>query len=72
MTGTRPTRVGVPFPAGAATTSAAPAAGQREAARSLAARTDHAYVVIGTVPVGGGHLTCGAPETGRLTADEPT
>ncbi|WP_432747182.1 exopolysaccharide biosynthesis polyprenyl glycosylphosphotransferase [Streptomyces sp. JH002] len=38
----------------------------------LAARTDHAYVVIGTVPVGGGHLTCGAPETGRLTADEPT
>lgn len=38
----------------------------------LAARTDHAYVVIGSVPVGDGRLTCGAPETGRLSADEPT
>nr|WP_234347791.1 exopolysaccharide biosynthesis polyprenyl glycosylphosphotransferase [Streptomyces specialis] len=32
----------------------------------LAARTDHAFVVIGTVPVGAGELTSGVPELGRL------
>lgn len=34
----------------------------------LAARTDHAYVVIGTIPVGGGELSSGIPELGRLPA----
>nr|WP_241562122.1 exopolysaccharide biosynthesis polyprenyl glycosylphosphotransferase [Streptomyces hoynatensis] len=38
----------------------------------LAARTDHAYVVIGAVAVGeGGEVTCGAPEMGRLDAVVP-
>ena len=39
----------------------------------LAARTDHAYVVTGTVPVGPGELRCGAPCAERLpveTADD--
>ncbi|WP_240796249.1 exopolysaccharide biosynthesis polyprenyl glycosylphosphotransferase [Streptomyces sp. RFCAC02] len=37
----------------------------------LAARTDHAYVVIGTVLVGeDGGLTCGVPEMGRLPATD--
>ncbi|MEO3752322.1 sugar transferase [Streptomyces sp. B6B3] len=41
----------------------------------LAARTDHPYVVIGTVPAGTGVLTSGIPELGRLpdaaSAPEP-
>ncbi|MBL1066644.1 sugar transferase [Streptomyces sp. 7-21] len=32
----------------------------------LAARTDHAYVVVGAVPVGEGQLTSGVVEPGRL------
>jgi exopolysaccharide biosynthesis polyprenyl glycosylphosphotransferase len=32
----------------------------------LAARTDHPYVVVGVVPVGGAKLECGAPVTARL------
>jgi exopolysaccharide biosynthesis polyprenyl glycosylphosphotransferase len=32
----------------------------------LAARTEHAYVVVGVVPVGGAKLECGAPVTSRL------
>lgn len=36
----------------------------------LAARTDHPYVVIGTLPVGDGELAAGAPELGRLPAVE--
>nr|WP_237405273.1 exopolysaccharide biosynthesis polyprenyl glycosylphosphotransferase [Streptomyces sp. SN-593] len=38
----------------------------------LAARTDHAYVVVGAVPVGGAKLACGAPVTTRLGAVAPT
>jgi exopolysaccharide biosynthesis polyprenyl glycosylphosphotransferase len=37
----------------------------------LAARTDHAYVVTGVVPVGEGHLMSGAPVMGRLGAEPP-
>ncbi|MFD5319728.1 sugar transferase [Streptomyces sp. NPDC127098] len=40
-----------------------------EVTAQLAARTDHAYVVIGTVLVGdAGELTSGVPEMGRLPA----
>ncbi|MGK5529802.1 sugar transferase [Streptomyces sp. URMC 129] len=35
-------------------------------AAQLAARTDHAYVVIGSVTAGPGELTSGVPELGRL------
>jgi exopolysaccharide biosynthesis polyprenyl glycosylphosphotransferase len=35
----------------------------------LAARTDHAYVVTGTVPVGPGPLRCGAPCGDRLAVE---
>ncbi len=35
----------------------------------LAARTDHAYVVTGAVPVGAGELRCGAPCAERLTVE---
>ncbi|MCE7081300.1 sugar transferase [Streptomyces sp. ST2-7A] len=34
----------------------------------LAARTDHPYVVVGTVPVGAGEPADGVPVTGRLTS----
>jgi exopolysaccharide biosynthesis polyprenyl glycosylphosphotransferase len=40
-----------------------------EVAAQLAAGTDHPYVVIGAVPVGDDPLTCGIPETARLTAE---
>ncbi|MDB1087824.1 exopolysaccharide biosynthesis polyprenyl glycosylphosphotransferase [Streptomyces sp. ACA25] len=35
----------------------------------LAARTDHAYVVVGAVPVGAGRLASGVPEAGRLDGE---
>ncbi|HET6634394.1 MAG TPA: sugar transferase, partial [Streptomyces sp.] len=35
----------------------------------LAARTDHAYVVTGAVPVGRGELLCGVPTGERLAAE---
>ncbi|WP_130798949.1 exopolysaccharide biosynthesis polyprenyl glycosylphosphotransferase [Streptomyces otsuchiensis] len=38
-------------------------------AAQLAARTDHPYVVIGAVPVGDATLSCGVPETARLSAE---
>ncbi|WP_093713820.1 sugar transferase [Actinacidiphila alni] len=38
----------------------------------LAARTDHAYVVVGVVPVGSAKLECGAPVTARLGAVDPS
>ncbi|WP_103883750.1 sugar transferase [Actinacidiphila yanglinensis] len=38
----------------------------------LAARTDHAYVVVGVVPVGGAKLECGAPVTSRLGPVAPS
>ncbi|GAA1897817.1 hypothetical protein GCM10009716_04730 [Streptomyces sodiiphilus] len=37
----------------------------------LAARTDHAYVVVGAVRAGEAPLTCGVPELGRLPAEDP-
>lgn len=37
----------------------------------LAARTEHAYVVVGVVPVGSAKLECGAPVTERLGVLEP-
>ncbi|WP_329131188.1 sugar transferase [Streptomyces sp. NBC_01476] len=37
----------------------------------LAARTEHAYVVVGVVPVGNAKLECGAPVTARLGSVEP-
>ncbi|WP_328913154.1 MULTISPECIES: sugar transferase [unclassified Streptomyces] len=37
----------------------------------LAARTEHAYVVVGVVPVGSAKLECGAPVTERLPSVEP-
>lgn len=37
----------------------------------LAARTEHAYVVVGVVPVGGAKLECGAPVPARLGAVAP-
>jgi exopolysaccharide biosynthesis polyprenyl glycosylphosphotransferase len=37
----------------------------------LAARTDHAYVVVGVVPVGSAKLECGAPVTARLGSLDP-
>ncbi|MYX32717.1 MULTISPECIES: sugar transferase [unclassified Streptomyces] len=40
--------------------------------RHLAARTDHDYAVVGTVPVGPGRLECGAPVAARLKAMTPT
>ncbi|WSA46525.1 sugar transferase [Streptomyces sp. NBC_01803] len=40
-------------------------------AAQLAARTDHAYVVIGIVPAGAGELTGGVPELGRLIDPDP-
>ncbi|MBD0740193.1 glycosyl transferase [Streptomyces sp. CBMA29] len=38
----------------------------------LAARTEHAYVVVGVVPVGNAKLECGAPVTARLGAVAPS
>ncbi|WNI15284.1 sugar transferase [Actinacidiphila sp. ITFR-21] len=37
----------------------------------LAGRTDHAYVVVGVVPVGNARLECGAPVTARLGSVDP-
>ncbi|SCE47978.1 exopolysaccharide biosynthesis polyprenyl glycosylphosphotransferase [Streptomyces sp. DvalAA-14] len=37
----------------------------------LAGRTDHAYVVVGVVPVGNAKLECGAPVTARLGSVDP-
>ncbi|HEY5835888.1 sugar transferase [Streptomyces sp.] len=37
----------------------------------LAARTEHAYVVVGVVPVGGAEPACGAPVAGRLGPVDP-
>jgi exopolysaccharide biosynthesis polyprenyl glycosylphosphotransferase len=37
----------------------------------LAARTEHAYVVVGVVPVGGAKLECGAPVPARLGVPDP-
>jgi exopolysaccharide biosynthesis polyprenyl glycosylphosphotransferase len=37
----------------------------------LAARTDHAYVVVGVLPVGNAKLECGAPVTARLGSVDP-
>jgi exopolysaccharide biosynthesis polyprenyl glycosylphosphotransferase len=37
----------------------------------LSSRTDHAYVVVGVVPVGGAKLECGVPVAGRLAALDP-
>jgi exopolysaccharide biosynthesis polyprenyl glycosylphosphotransferase len=37
----------------------------------LAARTEHAYVVVGVVPVGSAKLECGAPVTERLGVLDP-
>ncbi|WP_374204044.1 sugar transferase [Streptomyces sp. HPF1205] len=37
----------------------------------LAARTEHAYVVVGVVPVGGAGLACGAPVPARLGPLDP-
>ncbi|MFG1806384.1 sugar transferase [Streptomyces sp. NPDC049040] len=37
----------------------------------LASRTEHAYVVVGVVPVGSAKLECGAPVTERLGALAP-
>lgn len=39
--------------------------------RHLAARTGHAYAVVGVVPVGSAKLECGAPVTERLGVLEP-
>jgi exopolysaccharide biosynthesis polyprenyl glycosylphosphotransferase len=36
----------------------------------LAARTDHAYVVTGAVPLGPGELRCGAPHEDRLPVEQ--
>jgi exopolysaccharide biosynthesis polyprenyl glycosylphosphotransferase len=38
----------------------------------LAARTEHAYVVVGVVPVGSARLQCGAPVPARLNPVTPT
>jgi len=38
----------------------------------LAARTEHPYVVVGVVPVGGAKLECGAPVTARLGVVDPS
>lgn len=37
----------------------------------LAARTEHAYVVVGVVPVGSAKLECGAPVSARLRSVDP-
>ncbi|MFI1965371.1 sugar transferase [Streptomyces pathocidini] len=37
----------------------------------LAARTDHAYVVIGVIPMGPGQLTAGVPALARLGSQPP-
>jgi exopolysaccharide biosynthesis polyprenyl glycosylphosphotransferase len=37
----------------------------------LAARTEHAYVVVGVVPVGNAKLECGAPVAARLGSVDP-
>jgi exopolysaccharide biosynthesis polyprenyl glycosylphosphotransferase len=37
----------------------------------LASRTEHAYVVVGVVPVGNAKLECGAPVTARLGSVDP-
>jgi exopolysaccharide biosynthesis polyprenyl glycosylphosphotransferase len=37
----------------------------------LAARTEHAYVVVGVVPVGSARLECGAPVAARLGSVDP-
>lgn len=37
----------------------------------LAARTEHAYVVVGVVPVGGARLECGTPVAARLGPVDP-
>lgn len=37
----------------------------------LASRTEHAYVVVGVVPVGSAKLECGAPVTERLPVLDP-
>lgn len=37
----------------------------------LAARTEHPYVVVGVVPVGGAKLECGAPVAARLAVPDP-
>lgn len=42
-----------------------------EVVEQLAARTDHAYVVVGAVAVGETELCSGVPETGRLGALPP-
>ncbi|RKN12144.1 exopolysaccharide biosynthesis polyprenyl glycosylphosphotransferase [Streptomyces radicis] len=42
-----------------------------DVAARLAARTDHAYVVVGTVLAGPGATDCGIPELGRLDASCP-
>lgn len=38
----------------------------------LAGRTDHAYVVVGVVPVGNANLECGAPVSARLGSVTPS
>lgn len=38
----------------------------------LAKRTDHAYVVVGVVPVGNANLECGAPVSARLGSVMPS
>jgi exopolysaccharide biosynthesis polyprenyl glycosylphosphotransferase len=38
----------------------------------LAARTEHAYVVVGVVPVGGARVECGAPVSARLGPVDPS
>jgi len=38
----------------------------------LAARTEHAYVVVGVVPVGSAKLECGAPVSARLGSVDPS
>ncbi|MGW7452619.1 sugar transferase [Streptomyces sp. NPDC054787] len=38
----------------------------------LSARTDHPYVVVGVVPVGGGSLVSGVPVAARLDAEAPS
>lgn len=45
-------------------------AGVERAVRLLSSRSDHAYLVVGVVPVGTASLTCDVPVPGRL-ASEP-
>ncbi|WP_413966511.1 sugar transferase [Actinacidiphila polyblastidii] len=42
-----------------------------EVVEHLAARTDHAYVVVGVVPVGNARLECGVPVAARLDGVDP-